>query len=89
MDSEKEEKRHPALIALGKQIRKVRQERGFSQEDFAAEVDLSRSYYGSVERGERNIAALNLMRIAATLQVEVGQLFPERQVFEGSLSTEN
>lgn len=82
MDSNKDEKRHPALIALGKQIRKVRQERGFSQEDFAAEVDLSRSYYGGIERGERNVAALNLMRIAATLQVEVGQLFPQKMSLE-------
>jgi hypothetical protein len=30
---------------------------------------------GSVERGERNIAALNLVRIAKTLKVEVGALF--------------
>ena len=32
---------------------------------------------GSVERGERNIAALNLIRIAKCLQIEVGELFPE------------
>ncbi len=41
------------------------------------EAELGRSYYGGVERGERNIAALNLMRIAATLEVEVGELFPK------------
>ena len=81
--------KHPALVALGEQIRKIRQAKGVSQEDFAALAGLSRAYYGSVERGERNVAALNLMRIAATLQVEVGQLFPERQVFEGSLGGEN
>ncbi len=73
--------RHAALVALGQQIRKVRQERGFSQEEFANAAGLGRSYYGGVERGERNIAALNLMRIAAALQVEVGELFPEAQVF--------
>jgi transcriptional regulator with XRE-family HTH domain len=69
--------KHPALVALGQQIRKVRREKGFSQEDFAARVGLDRSYYGSVERGERNVAALNLMRIALALQVETGQLFPD------------
>jgi hypothetical protein len=31
---------------------------------------------GSTERGERNIAAINLIRIAKTLKVEVGALFP-------------
>ena len=31
---------------------------------------------GGIERGERNIAALNLIRIAKALKVEVGELFP-------------
>jgi transcriptional regulator with XRE-family HTH domain len=75
-----------ALIALGQQIRKVRKGRGFSQEDFAAEAGLDRSYYGGVERGERNIAALNLMRIAAALKVEVGDLFPKTEQFKGLLN---
>lgn len=74
--------RHPALIALGQQIRKIRQEKGHSQEGFAADAGLGRSYYGGVERGERNIAALNLMRIAKALEVEVGTLFPASEVWE-------
>ena len=69
-------KKHPALIKLGKKIRELRKERGFSQESFAYEVGLDRTYMGSVERGERNIAALNLIRIAKTLKVELGALFP-------------
>jgi transcriptional regulator with XRE-family HTH domain len=77
--------RHAALIALGRQIRQVRRAQGFSQEGFANAVDLDRSYYGAVERGERNIAALNLMRIAAVLQVEVGELFPKAELFRGLL----
>jgi transcriptional regulator with XRE-family HTH domain len=83
-----EEERHPALVALGKQIRKARKDRGFSQEDFAAKAGLGRSYYGGVERGERNIATLNLMKIAATLEIEAGQLFPRRQEFEKYLDIE-
>ena len=63
------------LIKLGQQIRKLRKLKGFSQEDFAAEVGLDISYMGGVERGERNIAALNLIKIAKTLNVEVGKLF--------------
>ena len=76
-----ERDRHAALVALGQQIRKVRQERGVSQEDFAAKAGLGRSYYGGVERGERNIAALNLMRIAFALEVEAGELFPRALEF--------
>lgn len=69
-------KKHPALIKLGERIRELRADKGFSQESFAAEVGLDRTYMGSVERGERNIAAINIMRIAKILKVEVGELFP-------------
>jgi len=69
-------KKHPALIKLGKKIRELRKEKGFSQESFAYEIGLDRTYMGSVERGERNIAALNLIRIAKTLKIEVGEIFP-------------
>jgi transcriptional regulator with XRE-family HTH domain len=65
------------LLALGRQIRQLREQKGLSQEAFAAEAGLDRGYYGGVERGERNIAALNLIKIAVTLRIEVGQLFPE------------
>lgn len=69
------QQKHPDLIVLGKRIRELRAERGYSQESFAAEVGLDRSYMGSVERGERNVAALNLIRIAKALQVQIGELF--------------
>jgi transcriptional regulator with XRE-family HTH domain len=73
--------RHVALVALGQQIRQVRRARGISPEEFANTAGLGRSYYGGVERGERNVAALNLMKIAAALQVEVGELFPPAAVW--------
>lgn len=69
-------KKHPALIKIGQRIREFRKAKGFSQEDFAYEVGLDRTYMGSVERGERNIATLNLIRIAKTLKIEIGDLFP-------------
>lgn len=69
-------KKHPALVKLGKKVRELRKAKGFSQEGFAYEVGLDRTYMGSVERGERNIAAINLIRIAKVLKVEVGELFP-------------
>ncbi len=69
-------KKHPVLIKLGTQIRELRKAKGFSQESFAAEVGLDRTYMGGVERGERNVAALNLIQIAKCLDIEVGELFP-------------
>jgi transcriptional regulator with XRE-family HTH domain len=67
----------PRLALLGKRIREVRESRGISQENFALEAGLARSYYSGIERGQRNVAALNLMRIAAALNCEVGDLFPK------------
>lgn len=69
-------KKHPALIKIGHKIRYLRKEQGYSQEGFADEVGLDRTYVGGIERGERNIAVINLIRIAKTLNVEVGELFP-------------
>ncbi|KTD01967.1 MULTISPECIES: helix-turn-helix domain-containing protein [Legionella] len=69
-------KKCPALIKLGQRIRELRIEKGFSQETFAYEINLDRTYMGGIERGERNIAAINLIRIAKGLKVEVGELFP-------------
>lgn len=77
--------RHAALAALGQRIRQVRREKGFAQEGFAYAAGLDRSYYGGIERGERNVTAMNLMRIAAALQVEVGELFPKTEVFAALL----
>lgn len=71
--------KNPELAALGEHIRRLRQARGFSQEGFAAAAGLDRAYYGGIERGERNVAALNLMRIARALEVEVGALFPSHE----------
>jgi transcriptional regulator with XRE-family HTH domain len=67
---------NPRLLALGQRIREIRESRGISQEDFALEAGLARSYFSGIERGRRNVAALNLMRIAESLNCEVGDLFP-------------
>lgn len=69
-------RKHPALIKIGHKIRELRKEKGFSQEGFADEVGIDRTYMGGIERGERNIAAINIVRIAKALKVEVGELFP-------------
>lgn len=47
-------------VNLGRAIRAKRAERGFSQESFAHEVGLHRTYMGAIERGEQNVGVLNL-----------------------------
>lgn len=82
-------KKHPALIKLGENIREFRKSKGFSQEGFADEAGLDRTYMGGVERGERNLATLNLIRIAAALDVEVGELFPSVKSLGELLNLQN
>jgi transcriptional regulator with XRE-family HTH domain len=62
------------LKKLGLSIRRARQKKGLSQESLALAADLDRSYIGGVERGERNIAIMNLKKIADTLKIPVSQL---------------
>lgn len=63
------------LEQLGSRIRELRSEIGLSQEKLSFECDLDRTYIGSVERGERNIAALNLKKISKALNISVSELF--------------
>lgn len=62
---------HPGLLRniLASNIRRCRLERGVSQQDFALEIEMDRTYYGGVERGERNISIDNIERIAKGLEV--------------------
>ncbi len=68
--------KHPWLIEIGRNIRKLREVKGISQEQLAALSDMDRTYIGGIERGERNVAAINLIRIALALDIEVATLFP-------------
>lgn len=62
------------LKSFGARVRALRKERGFSQEDFALEIDLDRTYMGGIERGERNLALLNIRKIAKGLHITVSEL---------------
>jgi transcriptional regulator with XRE-family HTH domain len=64
------------LALLGREIRRLREKKELSQEEFAGRAGIDRAYYGGIERGERNVAALNLIKIADALDLEVGTLFP-------------
>lgn len=64
------------LAAFGRRIRSAREARGWSQEDLAYEAGLDRTYIGGIERGERNIALLNLNKLATALDDSFGNFFP-------------
>ncbi|MEW9898380.1 helix-turn-helix transcriptional regulator [Chitinivorax sp. PXF-14] len=62
-------------ILFGKRLAQVRKQKGWPQEKLALESGIARSYLGGVERGQRNIALVNICKLAATLEVPVGELF--------------
>ncbi len=56
-----------ASAVLGKKVRELRVERGWSQEKLAAVTGLHRTYIGGIERGERNVSLQNILEIARAL----------------------
>jgi transcriptional regulator with XRE-family HTH domain len=65
----------PAHAAFGDALRELRGERGIAQEAMALKAGLNRGYYGDVERGERNIAVANILKIATALEIPASQIF--------------
>lgn len=61
----------PMLLQLGKHLRKLREQRGWSQEELAFKCGLHRTYIGAVERGEYNVTLLTLRRITDKLGISL------------------
>jgi transcriptional regulator with XRE-family HTH domain len=55
---------------VGANLRRLRTERGLSQEAFADELGFHRTYVGGVERGERNLTLRTVERLADILDVD-------------------
>jgi len=63
---------------IGSNIKKFRLARGLTQEELAELTGLHRTYVGSVERGERNVSAKNIARIASALDIEPFKLLMKK-----------
>jgi transcriptional regulator with XRE-family HTH domain len=68
---------NPALVGLGAAIRAARLAHGLSQEALAELAGIDRSYMGGIERGEHNLAIMNLLKIADALGVKASALLDE------------
>lgn len=55
---------------VGRNLRSYRQARGFSQEGFADELGVHRTYMGGLERGERNLTLRSLERLAERIGLD-------------------
>ncbi len=62
---------------LGKRIKKLRHLTGLSQEKFALNIEMDRTYFASVELGKRNISLINIEKIAKGLNITLAELFTD------------
>lgn len=65
------------LKAFGERVRRIRTQKGMSQEELARLAKIDRTYIGGIERGERNAGIKNVWRIADALGVPAVDLFRE------------
>lgn len=62
-------------ILFGRRLAELRRQRGWSQEALSLESGIARSYLGGIERGQRNVALVNICKLAEALGVPPAKLF--------------
>ena len=65
------------LMRFGEAVRKLRQSKQISQEEFADLCGLHRTYISDIELGKRNVSLENIEKIAVALDISISQLFEE------------
>ncbi len=55
---------------FGRNLRRYRQTKGMSQEDFAEFLGMHRTYFGAIERGSKNLTLRSMERIGAKIDVD-------------------
>lgn len=67
------------VMVFAANVRRLRTERGLSQEDLAEAAGVHRTYIGMLERGEKNVTIYNIERIARALDVPPPELLSTEQ----------
>ena len=61
-------------LRLAQNIRRLRQEKGWSQEDYADRADIHRTYVSDIERGRRNPTITVIEKLALPFGVSAARL---------------
>jgi transcriptional regulator with XRE-family HTH domain len=77
------------LRALGQRIRELRTELGYSQEGFADECGVHRTFMGTIERGESNLSFENIAKVATTLGISLSKLFTDLEIKAQELAVQS
>lgn len=64
---------------IGLALRRRREALDISQEDFAEQVQMHRTYYSSIERGLKNIRIETLERICAALKTRIWEVLKDAE----------
>lgn len=59
---------------LGRNVRRLREAKGWSQEDYADRAGIHRTYVSDIERGRRNPTVTVVEKLALPLEVSAGSL---------------
>lgn len=73
--AQRNKEKNPDLVAMGLAIRQRRKALGYSQEGFGDACGIDRSYMGGIERGEHNLAMVNILKIVQALKVNPSEFF--------------
>ena len=65
---------HIFLKKFGDRVQSLRNQAGISQEKLAELAEMHRTYISGIERGERNVSLINIMRLANALNLSVSKL---------------
>ena len=65
---------HILLKKFGERVQSLRNQAGISQEKLAELAEMHRTYISGIERGERNVSLINIMRLASALGVSISKL---------------
>ena len=65
------------LVQFGARVRELRLSLGLSQEAFAAQCGLERTYISGIERGVRNVSLLNIKVLSEALGISISELTKE------------
>lgn len=60
---------------FGYRVKYLRQARNLSQEKFALQIDMDRTYLASIESGKRNVSLENISKIASGLEISLEEFF--------------
>lgn len=65
------------VFKYGERLKKLRKERGLSQEEIALRADITTSYYGQLERGQANPSVSLLEKICAVMNIQIADIFTD------------